>query len=513
MEIFDKVINGINREYSVRILPDDLKAIEEEELNELVQQVRIDGFRPGKVPARLIKSRYGATIASEVKKKAMKELLQFVSKEENLPRVIEYSTEVKKDDSTGIECVCKITTAPEFELQDMSKKKFNKYIYQVTDDDAKKILSNHMESAENWQEDPKHNEIKKGDKVLAHFTLNGKATSKTVDGLNDKDIELVIGDENIVDDIWKHFVGHKVGDVCEFVIHFPKNSSDKNLKGKEVPYKAEIKAVKVKSKFKALDKEFAEYLGYKDIKEAIKIVKEREQARCDRISRSVLERDILDTISKMYDMELPQSMLDIEFKEVRRALGLELNRLGKKDSPAVEEGCRRLAKDRAKIGFVVSKLAEQQKISVSRMEFQHYIENMVRFSPYNEKAIYETYSRPENSAALLGTLLEEKVLEWLISEFEKKSQVNQVSVSMEELNAKDEEMFDFIQNAEDIESEKASPKKKSSSKKEESHGDSGESKTKGKTTKKANKANPEESATESPKKTVRKKTTKKTEEK
>lgn len=509
MEIFDKVINGINREYSVRILPDDLKAIEEEELNTLAKEVRLDGFRPGKVPVRIIKSRYGTAIASQAKKKAMEQLLQFISKEEQLPKVIGYSTEVKKDDNTGIECVCKITTAPEFELKDMSDKKFDKYVHQVTDEDAKKILSKYMESADNWKEDPKHKEVKEGDKILAHFFFNGKASAKSTDGLDNKELELIIGDKNIIDDAWKHFVGHKVGDVCEFIVHFPKSMQDKALRGKAVPYKAEIKWIKIKSKFEALNDEFATHLGYKNLDEAIKEVKNREQARCDRISRSVLERDILDTIGGMYDMEIPQAMLDVEFREVRRALGMELARLGKKDSPAVEEGCRKLARDRARIGFIVSKIAEQQKISVSHLEFQRCIEDMVRFSPGNEKVIYETYSRPENSAALIGTLLEEKVLNWLSSEFEKNSQVKTISISADELNAKDEEMFDFIKNAEAIEPEKGS-KKKVQEKKSDSKEESEEPKTKKATKKTVKSTSEEEKEAKAPKKTVRKK---KTEEK
>lgn len=448
MEIFDKVINGINREYYVRISPDDLKAIEEKELNELVKEVRLDGFRPGKVPVRVVRSRYGAAITSRAKKTAVDQVLQFVSKEEKLPRVIGYSTEVKKDDGAVVECICKITTAPEFELQDMTDKKFTKYVYQVNDDDAKEILTGNIETVDYWKEIPGHDTVQEGDKILAHFTLNGKG--KPGIALDNRDVELIIGDEAIVDNIWKYFVGHRVGDVCEFVMHFPKEAPEKSLKGKEIPYKAEILRIQVKSKFEALNEEFARYLGYKDVDEAVKEVKSREQARCDRIGRGVLERDILDEISNMYDMELPQSMLDIEFKEVKRAISMELARLHKKDSPAVDEGCRKLAVDRAKIGFVVSKIAEQQKISVSRAEFERCIENMIRFSPYNEKIIYETYSRPENSAALLGTLLEEKVLDWMISEFEKNSQIENVSIGFEELTAKDEEMFDFVQNAEDM---------------------------------------------------------------
>lgn len=519
MEIFGKVINGIDREYSVRISPDDLRAIEEEGLNELAKEVRLDGFRPGKVPIRVVKNRYGAAIASQAKKKAVDRVLQFVSREEKLPKVIGYSTEVKKDDGTVVECVCKITTTPEFELQDMSGKKFTKYVYRVIDDDAKKILTDNIETVEYWKEIPGHDTVQEGDKILAHFTLNGKG--KSGEALDNRDVELLIGDKNIVDDIWKYFIGHKVGDVCEFVMHFPKEASDKSLRGKEIPYKAEIKWIHVKSKFEVLDEEFAQYLGYKDLGEAVKEVKSREQARCDRISRNVLERDILDEISKMYDMELPQSMLDIEFKEVKRALSVELARLHKKDSPAVDEGCRKLAIDRAKIGFVVSKIAEQQKISVSRAEFERCIRNMIRFSPHNERIIYETYSRPENSAALLGTLLEEKVLDWMISEFEKNSQINDVSIGFEELTAKDEEMFDFVQNAEDMGAEDIAQTEKDlenesaedKAYKELAQANITGSEEKSNSEEKSKSVSKELKETEPKKKTVRKRATKDTEEK
>lgn len=451
MEIFNRVVNGINGVYSVRISRDDLNTIEEEHLKELAKDVKLHGFRPGKVPPKIVKSMYGAAVTSQAKKTSLDRLLQFIMKQENIDKVIGYSTKVQKDDENGIECECTLVTAPVFEVKDMSGMKLEKVVYKVSDDDAREILDKARERETRWIEDPAHTTAKEGDKVVAHFEMKDKNQLKNAaDALNQQDIELIMGDKDLVDEIWKHFIDSKVGDVCEFTVHYPKNMRDKKLSDKAIDYRAEVKQIFVPSKYE-LDDEFARHLGYENLEAAVNAVKDGEQKRYDRISRGILERNLLEEIGKQYEMELPQSMLDVEFKEIKRAMMVELERLKKKYSDKVEEGCKKLAQERVKIGFVVSKIADQNKITITKDEFARCLRSIAMMNPGSEKLVYETYSKPENSAAVVGTLLESKVLGFLVDQFEKNEQVLEKIISAKKLQDLDEEMFDFIAEAENIE--------------------------------------------------------------
>lgn len=465
MEIFNRVINGTGGVYSVRISPDDLKIIEEEKIKDLARDVRVHGFRPGKVPANIIKNMYGTILVARVKETSLERAIGFIVNHEKLEKLLSYSTVVKKDDTNGIEAEFTVVTAPAFEIKDHSQLKFEKLVYKVTDDDVQKLLKEVMEKSTNWVEDDKHKVAKEGDKIVAHFELKGKNDKGLKSVLDHQDVELVLGDKNLVDDIWKHFVGSKVDDVCEFTVNYPGNMTDKKISGKSIDYRATVKHIFVASKYK-LDDEFAKSLGYTDLNEARKSIRDREQMRYDRISRSVLERKIMEKLCEIYDFELPTAMVDLELEEVTKTIQKELQRLNKKTSSAVDDGCRALARDRVKVGFVMSKLATANSISVSKNEIGRYIRGLAALNPGNEKKIYEMYSRPENSSSIFGMLLETKVLDFLVKQFEKNSQIKEEEISADGLVACDEEMFDFIKNAEDVPEEKKAQKAKKTIKSE-----------------------------------------------
>ena len=451
MEIFNKVINGINAVYSVRISRDDLNAIEENQIKELSKEVRIHGFRPGKVPAQMIRGMYGVAIASQAKKDSLERLLPFITKEEKLGKIVGFSNKVLKDDENGIECECSVVTAPEFELKDMADAKFEKPVYKATEDDAKKQLLEGMERFTNWKEDASHIEAKEGDKVIAHFDINDKKQANLVnDTLSHKDLDVILNDQYALRDIWNVFVGKKVGDICLVTVTLPGKSKKRNEV--KVEYKAQIKQILVASKYE-LNDEFAKAIGFENIDEALKESQNRCQKKFDNVSHNILEREVLEYIGKKYDFAVPDSMINVELKEISRAIKVELTRLHKKHSSAIDENCRTVATDRVRIGFVVSKMAEIRGIKVSNAEFERYVRSVAMLSPGREKEVFEMYSRPESSAMVLGTLLESKVLNALIEDFEKNSQVIEKEVSEKDLYSLDEEMFDFVKNAEDMSKE------------------------------------------------------------
>ena len=237
------------------------------------------------------------------------------------------------------------------------------------------------------------------------------------------------------------------------------NFSDRILAGKKIHYSAVIKKIFKYEEFK-MDDEFAKSIGYEDLEKAKTWAKSRAVARYEYISKDIMKRDLLDKITEMYDFDVPSNMIDAEEKEVVKQIKVEANRLKKEFTPEIEKECREIAIKRVRLGFVIAEIAKKEKIRVSRNEVVQAIRNIAMMYPGQEKSIFDMYyNRPEAASAIIGPVLENKVVDYLLGEISKKEK----KCSIEELIAIDEEPFDFFKD--DAAGAKSGSAKKAAAKK------------------------------------------------
>jgi trigger factor len=265
-------------------------------------------------------------------------------------------------------------------------------------------------------------------------------------------LDIVIGDRNVMEDFWKPLIDKKVGDVVEFVVNYPKGLKDKNLAGKKIEYSATIKKISRSAEYE-LNDEFAKSLGYEDFKKLHAWAEARAKAHYEQLSKSVMKRDLLEKMSEMYTFEVPDNMFNVEYKEVHRQLTAEANKLGKKMSERAEEECKKIAESRVRLGFVVAEVSRENKITVSKEEIAAEIRNIAAMYPGHEKAIWDMYSRGAALNAIIGPVLERKVVDYLFGIIK----IKEKKCSAKELVDLDEETFDFFKESAESSNEK--PKK------------------------------------------------------
>lgn len=481
MKVLSRTSDGLKRCYNVLITLEEVEQVKRGKLQEIAKKVKMDGFRPGKVPLDVVNRLYGESVVAESKQTAIDDTAKKILSDENLSISFNYVTNIVKEDKKGIEFEMKFELIPSFELHDFSKIELVKHTTEVSEKEVVRVLEDIRKSAENWKEDTKAKKVSEGQKVMIDLNMLSKIKKHKNEKI--EDLEIIIGDETLVDDFWKHLVGAKIGDTVEFDINYPEDFSDHALAGKKIHYSAVIKKIFKAEEFK-MDDEFAKSIGYEDLEKAKTWAKSRAVARYEYISKDIMKRDLLDKITEMYDFEVPSNMIDAEEKEVVKQIKLEAARLNKEFTPEIEKECREIAIKRVRLGFVIAEIAKKEKIRVSRNEVVQAIRSIAMMYPGQEKSIFDMYyNRPEAASAIIGPVLENKVVDYLLGEISKKEK----KCSIEELIAIDEEPFDFFKD--DAEGTKAGSAKKDAAKKStkssEKRGDSADEKASKTATKKS----------------------------
>jgi trigger factor len=228
----------------------------------------------------------------------------------------------------------------------------------------------------------------------------------------------------------------------DFVISYPKDIKDKTLAGKTVECSANIKKILRQAEHE-MDEEFAKDIGHDSLATAREWAKSEATKTYENMSRSVAKVRLLEIISDMFDFAVPSNMFDLEYPRVLEQITNEAKKLNKQVTPAIEEECRKIARDRIRLGLVIAKTADENGIAVSEAEISETIRTLITKYPMLEEKLLRMYANDKAALnTLIGTMLEEKVVDFLMSEIK----IIEEKCSIKELVALDEEEFDFFKD-------------------------------------------------------------------
>ncbi|MDR1983022.1 MAG: trigger factor [Holosporaceae bacterium] len=459
MKVLSRTSDGLGRCYNILISPGELDAAMTTKLHETAKKVRLDGFRPGKVPLEIVKRMHGDSLVAESKKQAITNISKKILDDEKLVISFSYITDIVKDDENGLEFTLKFEIVPTFELKDVSGIEIKKYVAEIADKEIDEILETVRKDHKKWVENKDVKKIKEGQKVIVDLVL--RTASKKLKNNKISDLEIVIGDKTLLEDFWKHLIGAKIAETREFSVTYPTDIADKALAGKTVEYEATVKKILDSTGYN-MDDEFAKSIGHENLEKAREWAKSRAISKYDYMTKDIMRRDLLDKIAEMYDFDVPQNMLRIEYNGITRQIKEEAQKLGKEFSPAIQEECNKIAQKRIRLGFVITSMAKKEKITVSRNEIFQSIKNIATMHPGREKAIWETYTRDDSIQAIIGPILEVKIVNFLLD----KIKVTEEKCSVSKLVSIDEEPFEFFKDDKSIpQSKKSSAKSKTTKRK------------------------------------------------
>lgn len=447
MQVTETLAEGLKRELSITVPAADLVGRLEKRLAELKDTVRINGFRPGKVPTahlkRLVGAQEMAKIVDAVISEAIRDVVDGRKERPALNPDVALAEGCDAEKVVSGEADLVFTAAyellPEFEILDWSGIEIERPIVTVTDAEVMERIEKLAEGARPFTERAKTAKAKKDDKVKIDFvgTIDGVA----FDGGSAEDVDLVLGSGQFIPGFEDQLIGAKTGDDVTVKVAFPADYGAAHLAGKDAEFACKVKSVSSPGEL-TIDDEWAKGLGLESLDKLKEVIKEQIGAQYAGATRARVKRLLLDKLDEQYKFELPAKLVDGEFENIWAQAQQELAQQGKTfaDENTTEDDAkadyRKIAERRVRLGLVLSEVGEKREVKVTDEEVSRALIERARQFPGQEKQVFDYYrSNAMALASLRAPIFEEKVVDLIVSE----AKVTDKEVTAEELLKEDEE--------------------------------------------------------------------------
>ena len=440
MKITKKNTKGLKREFSIVISAKEIEDKINEKLSEIALTARIPGFRPGKIPASILKNRIGNEVRGEVLQTSIDEASKKAIQDENLQPVTKPSINVEKyDEGSDLKALLSLEIMPLIKHIDLSKIKLEKYTAKVSDKDVNEALDRIAKQNQQTQPLKKERKSKLGDILVIDF--EGKMNNVPFDGGTGKGHHLALGSNSFIPGFEEGLVGLKVNDEKKLKLSFPKDYGMEKLAGKKVTFDVKINEIREAVPVK-YDETFAKNLGMPSMKDLRKAISDQISNEHSNVTRSKLKQQLLDILDDKYKFDLPEGMVNQEYNSVCNSLNKEkngtkkeqkensINKPDEKMSKDEKLDAKNIAERRVKLGLLMGDIGRNNNIDVSQEEIKQAVMIEAQKYPGQEKQVLEYYEKnKEASQNLAGPLFEEKVFDFICEMAEIKEKI----VSVENL--------------------------------------------------------------------------------
>jgi trigger factor len=472
MQVTETLNSGLKREIKVVVPAGDMEAKLLARLSDAKDKVRLNGFRPGKVPVQHLRKVYGKSFMAEVVNEILNESRSIITgrgeKAAMQPEIVmtEDEKEAEKILAGGADFEFKLSyeVIPPIEIKDFAELKVTRPVYDVPEEEIDEQVRRVAESARSFE--TTDGEAAEGDRVTIDYV--GKIDGEAFAGGAGTDQPLVLGSKEFIPGFEDQLIGTKAGDEKQVTVTFPENYQAAHLAGKEATFDVTVKEVAKPGELEIND-DTAKKLGLESLERLREVVKSQIENQFGSMTRQKVKRQLLDQLDAAYSFEAPSKLVDAEFNNIWNQVNRDLQAAGRTfaDEDTTEEEAReeymRLAERRVRLGLVLAEIGEKAGITVSDEELQRGLFEQIRRFPANQQQeVYEFYrSNPEALNTLRAPMFEEKVVDHLLGQIS----VTDKKVSKEELMAEDDEGESGA---------KAKPAKKATAKKAEGKAEAAE---------------------------------------
>lgn len=445
MQIVEKSGEGLSRVYGVKVPAAELNQKLEARIQEIAPQMRIKGFRPGKVPLAHVRRLHGKAIMVEVIEQTLSETSQQVLTDNNLRPASQPDLKPESDmdkvvaGEADLDYELAIELMPDFQPVDAASLTLEKPVYTPTDAEVDEALADLAKQNRTYESRKgKTAKAKDGDRLKIDFvgTIDGVA----FDGGTATDADLVLGSGQFIPGFEEQLVGSKTGAEVTVKVTFPEDYQAESLKGKAAEFAVTVKDVQAPVDSPA-DDEFAKRLGMEDLEALKTAMRGQLENNYAAASRFKLKRALLDALDTAHDFPLPPRMVEAEFEVIWRQVqqdkeagSLPTDDEGKSDDELRSE-YRKIAERRVRLGLVLAEIGRLNNVTVTEQELLQAIREEAMRYRGQEQQIFDLLRQNQNAQAQLrAPIYEDKVVDLLFS----LAKVTDKPVTKEELMADDD---------------------------------------------------------------------------
>ena len=446
MQVTETLNEGLKREIKIVVAKEDMTSQLDAKLETLKGQVKLNGFRQGKVPKSHLQQMYGKQAMAEIVNEYVSQRTGEVLKEREERAAQQPEINMTEDEKEAEEILAgkkdfeftmSYEVIPEINVPELEKLKLTRPVAEVTDKEVDEQIEKIGDNMKPYEE--KKGKAAKGDRIIMNYL--GKIDGEPFEGGADNDAQLVIGSGQFIPGFEDQLKGTKAGDETVVKVKFPDEYGAKQLAGKDAEFDVTVIKVEKPGKLEIND-EFATKLGMENVDKLKEAVRGQIEGQYTSFSRAKIKREVLDTLDKKTKMELPEKMVEQEFSNIWTQMTSELEKSGKtfKDEGTTEAKAKKeyqtLAERRVRLGLVLAEIGEKSDVQVTDDEMQAAVYQQIQQYPGQEEQVLNYFKEnPDAVAGLRAPLYEDKVIDFILE----KAEVKEKKVSKEELMKEDED--------------------------------------------------------------------------
>lgn len=408
MQVSVEKTGDLERRMTVQVPAEDIETRVSSRLKELRGQVRLKGFRPGKVPMNVVEQRYGKQVRDEVMQQVMQSSLESAIDEQSM-RVAGVSR-IQPGDPSGegdFEFSADLEVYPEIEMVDPATIEVEKPVAEVAESDVDDMVETLREQRRDWKavERP----AAEGDRVRVKYRAS--TGEVTVPETGHHEMAPILGAGNLFEDFEAALAGAEAGSQKTIELTFPESFRDTTLAGQTAEVEFRVQVVEA-SGLPELDDAFAESFGVEggidQLRADVRRNLERElrQARITQLKRAVTDA----LVDRYSDTRLPASLIRQEAQQMQA----QVQQQSGSDQPVPLEQFTESAEKRVRIGLVMAEIARQNEIRIDDERVQSQIQDIAETYEQPEQVVQLYRSNEQLLEGIRNMVLEEQVIDWVL---------------------------------------------------------------------------------------------------
>ncbi|MCL6268728.1 trigger factor [Sansalvadorimonas sp. 2012CJ34-2] len=414
MQVSLETTSGLERRLTIIVPAETVDVQVDKRLKDMGKRVKLDGFRPGKVPFKVVKRRYGQGARQEVLGEVIQSsYTQAVIKEELHPAGAPRIEPKVMDEGADLEFVAIVEVYPEIELGDFSNIFVEKPVAEVAEDDVSKMLETLREQSKTFEEVEEGTVAELGDQVVIDF--KGSVDGEEFEGGAAENQDLELGSGRMIPGFEDGIVGMKSGEQKDITVTFPEDYQAENLKGKEAVFAINLKAVK-KGALPELDEAFFERYGVKEGgEEAFRAEITKNMGRELRQAvKTKVKNQVMDGLLSIHEVELPAALVDQEIDRLREQAVQQFGGQGMQADQLPAEIFRAEAEKRVRLGLIVGEVVKAKELKADDNRVREMIEEIASAYQEPQQVVDWYYGNEQQLSQVQYVVLEEQVVDTIL---------------------------------------------------------------------------------------------------
>ncbi len=395
-----------------------MQPIEEEigkRLQNIARTARMPGFRPGKVPFKVVMQQYGNQVRQEVVSGKVEETFGQAVSQHQL-RVAGYPNIEPKplaENSDNYEYVATFEVFPEVKIDYLSNLKIERPKVALSDKDVDSTLEVLRKQRTTYE--PVTRAAKKGDRISIQVasTIDGK----TVEDTSGQSIDLVLGEGGRIADFDKNLTGAKAGQNKKFDVVFPEDYQNQDVAGKTATYDVTVTAVAA-PKVPEVDADFARELGVEDgnVDKMLADIRESLEQEVEKRIQAVVKKQVMESLAEQVELEIPRSLVSIEINNQMQAAAQNLQQRGMNpaDLKMNPEMFEEQAKRSVKMRMIVSELVRANELQPKPEQIRAVVEDFAKSFEQPDEVVSWYFADPQRLDEPAAVAVEQNVVAWVL---------------------------------------------------------------------------------------------------